>query len=116
MVPGPLGAAKDLRLRAPTAPKPLPKPAADLEPPRVPNPDAFDAANGDGPVAAKPLDDDGWIEFPAGCALGDLATAAKLPKGLKPEVAAELPSVPNGEVVDLARAAKPEAANADEDV
>ena len=119
-----------MRPPAPTPPKPLPKPIPSLDPPRVPKADVAEVPNVDPradpkPVVAgaapapKTLLVSKLVLFGApvedGNAVG-LDADPRLLKGLAPGVFEVAPKVPKGEVVDLEREAKPEAANAEEEV
>lgn len=106
--PDPVAEAKLLSFVAPL-PKPLlPNPLPNPEPPRDAKPEAPVLANGEAveeEVRLKPL--------PAGFSV-DVVVVVDLPK--TDDVGVEPPKAPKGDCSELANDARPDAANADEDV
>jgi hypothetical protein len=105
-MPGPPGEAK--LVKPPPALKVEQKPLGRALPPkpdpRAAKPDVLVAAKGEGPLAAANLGVDGLSETGLN---GDWKTDGAL---------VELPRVPNGDCSELAKAAKPDEANAEAEV
>lgn len=106
--PDPVAEAKLLSFVAPLPNPPLPKPLPNPEPPRDANPEAPVLANGE---AAE--DDVRLKPVTAGFSV-DVVVVVDLPK--TDDVGVEPPKAPKGDCSELANDARPEAANAEEDV
>lgn len=106
--PDPVAEAKLLSFVAPLPNPPLPNPLPNPEPPRDANPEAPVLANGEAVeegVRLKPV--------PAGFSV-DVVVVVDLPK--TDDVGVEPLKAPKGDCSELANDARPDAANADEDV
>ena len=122
MFRSPFGAAKLESLDPP--PKPDPNALPNADPPIALKPELLSEAKEDGPALAKALVAGPLPLELAICVVdediapnGDItASEAGRCDGLLPEAVDLVPPVPKGEIVELARAANPEEANADEDV
>ncbi len=123
-MPGPFGAANVFRLPPLTPPKPPLRPCPSVALPRVPKPDVVEDPKVEPAVGPKPLELGRGLT-PKALLVSTVGAAGMVLEGNAgvagprlpniPLVEAE-PNVPKGEVADVDSAAKPEAANAEDDV